>query len=110
MGIYVMTTAVAFQSAINSGNYSLLSPALQTNLGRLYTRFDAYNNYTSLIHNWRISTTSALSGSRNGLLEIIEHRKTLRSDLVSNGMTKMVSQLETEKADLTRRVPSKWWG
>ena len=99
MGIYVMATVVAFQSAINSGNYSLLSPALQTNLGRLYTRFDAYNNYTSLVHNWQISTASTLSDSGKRLLEIIQNRETLRSDLVSNDMTKMVSELETEKAD-----------
>ncbi len=39
-GIYITISTPAFQSAVNSGNFSLLPPLLQTELGQVYITLD----------------------------------------------------------------------
>jgi hypothetical protein len=105
IGIFVLGTEVAFQSAVNSGNFSLLPPDIQTRLGALYSRLEVYNTFTLQIQNWNTNIGSTIGDATEAIRQIITHREQLRNDILHD------LQLIIQELQNSRRVcpPRRWW-
>lgn len=105
IGIFVLGTEVAFQSAVNSGNFSLLPPDIQTRLGALYSRLEVYNTFTLQIQNWNTNIASTIGDATEAIHQIITHREQLRNDILHD------LQLIIQELQNSRRVcpPRRWW-
>ena len=94
--IHVITPA--FESAVNSGNFSLLSPSLQTSLGYVYLRIRNCELYNDQIDNFYFTpmfanNTPEVNREATRLVtKFNEHMELLRKEI-----TEILSKLESEK-------------
>src|SRR5438093_149088 len=93
IGIFIFATQVAFQSAVNSGKFSLLSAELQKDLGAIYTRFGVYNSFTDKIMNWNENPYAVQVGGTATLDPIMTERERLRAGLIDD-IKKRIPELE----------------